>query len=96
MPPSRQNPSAIAHVEAVEAPKRQPLLERPGVRPAGVRRVLRDLGLPYVSNGVIGLIFSASGPIAVTLAVGAAGGLTEGQLASWVFGILFRAGRRRW
>lgn len=92
MPPSRQNPSAIAHVEAVEAPKRQPLLERPGVRPAGVRRVLRDLSLPYISNGVIGLIFSASGPIAVTLAVGAAGGLTEGQLASWVFGILFSGG----
>lgn len=52
MPPSGQNPSAVAHVGALEAPKRQPLLERPSVRPAGVRRVPRDLGLPYVSNGV--------------------------------------------
>jgi benzoate membrane transport protein len=54
--------------------------------------LLRDLGLPYISNGVVGLVFTASGPIAVTLAVGAAGGLTQGQLASWVFGILFSGG----
>ncbi|HEY1157743.1 MAG TPA: benzoate/H(+) symporter BenE family transporter [Arthrobacter sp.] len=70
----------------------QPLLERPGVRPAGPRRILRDLGLSYVSNGAIGLIFAASGPIAVTLAVGTAGGLTQDQLSSWVFGILFSGG----
>lgn len=92
MLPSRQDPPATPLVETVAAHARQPLLERPGVRPAFVRQVFRDLGLPYVSNGVIGLIFSASGPIAVTLAVGAAGGLTEAQLASWVFGILFSGG----
>ncbi|NLV80237.1 MAG: benzoate transporter [Rhodococcus sp.] len=68
------------------------LLERPGVRPAGMRDLVRDLGAGYVSNGLIGLIFSASGPIAVTLAVGAAGGLTEAQLASWVFAIFLSAG----
>lgn len=54
--------------------------------------VLRDIGPQYVSNGVIGLVFTASGPIAVTLAVGAAGGLTQGQLASWVFGIFLSGG----
>ncbi|MEQ4518155.1 benzoate/H(+) symporter BenE family transporter [Pseudarthrobacter sp. B907] len=91
MLPSRQDPSAVL-AEAVAAPLRQSLLERPGVAPAGLRSLLRDLGVPYVSNGVIGFIFSASGPIAVTLAVGTAGGLTEGQLASWVFGILFSGG----
>ena len=77
---------------AALAPEPEPLLERPGVRPAGPRRSLRDLGLSYVSNGAIGLIFAASGPIAVTLAVGTAGGLTQGQLSSWVFGILFSGG----
>ncbi|MGO4237077.1 benzoate/H(+) symporter BenE family transporter [Pseudarthrobacter sp. YAF2] len=77
---------------APPAPAPQPLLERPGIRPAGPRQILRDLGLSYVSNGAIGLIFAASGPIAVTLAVGTAGGLTQGQLSSWVFGILFSAG----
>ncbi|MET3175493.1 UNVERIFIED_ORG: benzoate membrane transport protein [Arthrobacter sp. UYCu721] len=71
---------------------RQPLIERPGVRPAGVRQVLRDTALPYVSNGLIGLIFTASGPIAVTLAVGVTGGLSQDQMASWVFGILFSGG----
>lgn len=91
MLPSRQDPSAVL-AEAVAAPLRQSLLERPGVAPAGLRSLLRDLGVPYVSNGVIGFIFSASGPLAVTLAVGTAGGLTEGQLASWVFGILFSGG----
>jgi benzoate membrane transport protein len=76
----------------VAAPAPQPLLERPELQPAGARQVLRDVAPPYLSNGVIGLIFTVSGPIAVTLAVGAAGGLTQGQLASWVFGILFSCG----
>ena len=53
---------------------------------------MRDIAPQYVSNGVIGLIFSASGPIAVTLAVGAAGGLSQAELASWVFGIFLSAG----
>lgn len=88
MQPARQDPPARLEATAV-AP---PLLERPGLRPAGMRRFLRDVGLHYVSNGLIGLVFAASGPIAVTLAVGTAGGLTEGQLASWVFAILFSGG----
>ncbi|UKA70877.1 benzoate/H(+) symporter BenE family transporter [Arthrobacter sp. FW306-06-A] len=87
---TRPDPAATSAGSAPPAP--EPLLERPGVRPAGPRRVLRDLGLSYVSNGAIGLIFAASGPIAVTLAVGTAGGLTQGQLSSWVFGILFSGG----
>ncbi|UUL75411.1 benzoate/H(+) symporter BenE family transporter [Pseudarthrobacter sp. Fe7] len=86
----RHRPTASSVEPAPPAP--EPLLERPGVRPAGPRRVLRDLGLSYVSNGAIGLIFAASGPIAVTLAVGTAGGLTQGQLSSWIFGILFSGG----
>jgi benzoate membrane transport protein len=92
MPRSRQIPPDMPPAEAAAARESQPLLERPGVRPAGLRQFLRDLGTPYVSNGVIGLIFAGSGPIAVTLAVGTAGGLTDGQLASWVFAILFSGG----
>ncbi|MCI9889921.1 benzoate/H(+) symporter BenE family transporter [Micrococcales bacterium 31B] len=67
------------------------LLERPYSPPASPRRLWQDLGWHYASNGLIGLIFSATGPIAVTLAVGTAGGLTSTQLASWVFGIFFSA-----
>ncbi|MFF1881492.1 benzoate/H(+) symporter BenE family transporter [Pseudarthrobacter sp. NPDC058196] len=86
----RPHPTASSVEPAPPAP--EPLLERPGARPAGPRRILRDTGLSYISNGAIGLIFAASGPIAVTLAVGTAGGLTQGQLSSWVFGILFSGG----
>ena len=88
----RHRPAATSDVGGPATPAPEPLLERPGVRPAGPRRILRDVGLSYVSNGAIGLIFAASGPIAVTLAVGTAGGLTQGQLSSWVFGILFSGG----
>jgi len=88
----RPDPAATSVGSAPPDVAPEPLLERPGVRPAGPRRILCDLGLSYVSNGAIGLIFAASGPIAVTLAVGTAGGLTQGQLSSWVFGILFSGG----
>src|SRR5690606_24205709 len=84
--PTRESDPAAA------ATGRGPLLERPAQRPAGIRDVIRDLGAPFASNGVIGLIFSASGPIAVTLAVGAAGGLSQAQMASWVCGIFLSAG----
>ena len=92
MPRSRQSPPATQPAAIAEGEVPQPLLERPAHRPAGIRQLVRDAGLPYISNGVIGLVFTASGPIAVTLAVGSAGGLTQGQLASWVFGILFSGG----
>jgi benzoate membrane transport protein len=71
---------------------REALFERPDARPAGLRRAWRDLAPGYAANGLIGVVFSASGPIAVTLAVGVAGGLTQAELASWVFGIFLSAG----
>lgn len=51
MQPSRQDPPTVPATETVAAHVRQPQLERPGVRPAGVGQVFRDLGMPYVSNG---------------------------------------------
>ncbi|NLE81702.1 MAG: benzoate transporter, partial [Rhodococcus sp.] len=57
---------------------------RPWLRPAAV---LRDFGPRYVSNGLIGLIFSCTGPVAVILAAGATGGLSQAELASWIFGV---------
>lgn len=88
---SKARPTANKAAPAPE-PGPQPLFERPGVRPAGVRDFLRDIGPHYASNGAVGLAFSASGPIAVTLTVGSVGGLTQGQLASWVFAIFLSAG----
>jgi benzoate membrane transport protein len=71
---------------------REHLLERP-VRPLpGPRRLLRDAGGVYAANGLIGLVFAATGPVAVILAVGAQGGLSQRELASWVFGAFFLNG----
>ncbi|MBM7808518.1 benzoate membrane transport protein [Geodermatophilus bullaregiensis] len=68
------------------------LLERP-VRPlAGPRRLLQDAGGVYAANGLIGLVFAATGPVAVILAVGAQGGLSQQELASWIFGAFFLNG----
>lgn len=65
------------------------LFERPaGPRP-GWRRLVQDFGGLYAANGLIGLIFAATGPVAVILAVGTQGGLTQAQIASWIFGIFF-------
>ena len=67
-------------------------LERPPGAPPGPRRVLRDLGVQYAANGLIGLIFAATGPIAVILAAGVQGGLGGRELASWLFGVFFLNG----
>jgi len=71
---------------------REHLVERP-VRPLpGPRRLVRDAGTVYAANGLIGLVFAATGPVAVILAVGTQGGLSQEQLASWIFGAFFLNG----
>lgn len=60
--------------------------------PAGPRQFLADIGPVYLVNGLIGFIFAATGPVAVILSVGVAGGLSEAQLASWIFGAFFLNG----
>jgi len=55
----------------------------------GLRQVARDSGGLYLANALIGFIFAASGPVAIILAVGARGGLSESDLSSWIFGSFF-------
>lgn len=57
--------------------------------PPGPRRVLADLGPSTLANGILGLVFAASGPLAIVLSVGTASGLGPDALASWIFGIFF-------
>ena len=64
-------------------------LERPAAARTGLRQILDDFGLAYFANGLIGFIFSATGPVAIVLSVGTRGGLTQAELASWLFGIFF-------
>lgn len=71
---------------------KEPLIERPTMRMPRLADLRRDIGVEYCLNAVVGLIFGITGPIAVTMAVGLAGGLSNAQLASWVFGIFLSAG----
>ncbi len=48
-----------------------------------------DFGILYASNGFIGWLFAVTGPVAIILAVGSNGGLSEAEIASWIFGVFF-------
>jgi len=69
-----------------------PVLERPDGPAPSPARVLADLGPTYAVNGLVGFIFSATGPVAIVLATGAGGGLGQAELASWLFGSFFLNG----
>jgi benzoate membrane transport protein len=64
-------------------------IERPNERPPGGGRIISDFGALYASNGFIGWLFAATGPVAIIMAVGSNGGLTEAEIASWIFGVFF-------
>jgi benzoate membrane transport protein len=55
----------------------------------GLREIVAESGGLYLANALIGFIFAASGPVAIILAVGARGGLSESDLSSWIFGSFF-------
>ncbi|MCC7059825.1 MAG: benzoate/H(+) symporter BenE family transporter [Burkholderiaceae bacterium] len=67
-------------------------LEAPIRPPTRLQRLRHDFGTVYTVNGLIGFIFAATGPVAVILAVGTRGGLSESDLASWIFGAFFLNG----
>jgi benzoate membrane transport protein len=64
-------------------------LERPAGPAPSLRQVLADIGPTFLANGLIAFIFAATGPVAVILSVGTRGGLSQAELASWVFGVFF-------
>ncbi|MEN9904870.1 MAG: hypothetical protein RLZZ555_1435 [Pseudomonadota bacterium] len=64
-------------------------IELPQQRRPGLRQILDDFGPGYFANGLVGFIFSATGPVAIILSVGTRGGLTQAELASWLFGVFF-------
>jgi benzoate membrane transport protein len=67
-------------------------LETPQASPPSLRQLLADFGGTYAVNGLVAFIFAASGPVAIILAVGTRGGLSESDLASWLFGAFFLNG----
>ncbi|MGH8764419.1 MAG: benzoate/H(+) symporter BenE family transporter [Burkholderiales bacterium] len=64
-------------------------LEKPATTPPSLRQALIDFGGLYAANALVAFIFAASGPVAILLAVGMRGGLSESDLASWIFGAFF-------
>jgi benzoate membrane transport protein len=64
-------------------------LEKPLLPLPSARRVLADFGPLYAANAIVAFLFAASGPVAIILATGARGGLSESDLASWIFGGFF-------
>ncbi len=56
---------------------------------AGPSAFVRDLSAENAVNALVAFAFSASGPVAIVLAVAARGGLSEAQTASWLFGSFF-------
>ncbi|MBE7417745.1 MAG: benzoate/H(+) symporter BenE family transporter [Ideonella sp.] len=62
-------------------------LERPPLRAPG--RAWADFGPRQAANGFVGWMFAATAPVAIILSVGTHGGLSEAQLASWIFGVFF-------
>lgn len=64
-------------------------LEPPAVARADWRQLLADFSPLYAANGFIGFMFAATAPVAIILSVGVAGGLSEAELSSWIFGVFF-------
>ena len=53
---------------------------------AGATALLRHLTAAGAANGLVALIFAATGPVAIILAAADKGGLGEREIASWLFG----------
>jgi benzoate membrane transport protein len=64
-------------------------LEKPARRAPALREALADFGGVYAGNAVVAFLFACTGPVAIILSVGTRGGLTESDLASWVFAAFF-------
>jgi benzoate membrane transport protein len=45
----------------------------------------RDFGIQYAAAALVAFLFASSGPVAIILSIGARGGLTESDIASWIF-----------
>lgn len=51
----------------------------------GVREVVSAFSTVHFVNALIALIFAASAPVAIILGVGLEGGLSQAEMASWIF-----------
>jgi benzoate membrane transport protein len=64
-------------------------LERPSALTFDLAEIVGGFRGITLVNGVVGFLFAASAPVAIILTAGAAGHLTEADIASWLFGCFF-------
>jgi benzoate membrane transport protein len=50
-----------------------------------IRDIVSDCAATYAAAALVAFLFAASGPVAIILSVGARGGLSESDIASWIF-----------
>lgn len=60
-------------------------LEKPSQSFPTLRRIADDFGVHHAASAVVAFLFATTGPVAIVLSVGARGGLTESDIASWIF-----------
>lgn len=61
------------------------LIEPPDKRFAGLRDILGSLNGVQASNAFVAFIFAFSAPTAIIIGAGSKGGLTQVEIASWIF-----------
>jgi benzoate membrane transport protein len=60
------------------------------IRPApGPAKIWRDSGGVYAANAMVAFLFACTGPVAIILSVAAGAGVSEADIASWIFGGFF-------
>ncbi|MCB1474656.1 MAG: benzoate/H(+) symporter BenE family transporter [Rhodobiaceae bacterium] len=64
-------------------------LERPATLSLNLPELIGGFRRIYAVNALVGFLFAASAPVAIILTAGAAGGLSEADIASWLFGSFF-------
>ena len=64
-------------------------LERPAPLKFDLLHLLSGFGGVYLVNAIVGFLFAASAPVAIILTASEKGGLTEADIASWLFGCFF-------
>ncbi|HET7669760.1 MAG TPA: benzoate/H(+) symporter BenE family transporter [Burkholderiales bacterium] len=65
------------------------MIEAPARPFPGPGRIRKDFAGLYAGNAIVAFLFACSGPVAIILAVGSRGGLSESDIASWIFGAFF-------
>ena len=67
-------------------------LERPPAFQFDLSQLLSGFGGIYLVNAIVGFLFAASAPVTIILTASEQGGLSESDIASWLFGAFFLNG----